>query len=487
MRILMAASEGVPFSKTGGLADVVGSLPQAIARLDHEVAVVLPRYRMTKLRAPRTALGSLTIPLGRKLHFPAILEGSLQENVHTFFVEYPPFFDRDALYGTPEGEYPDNAERFALFSRAVLEVAKLLFPADVLHCHDWQTGLVPVLLKTAYAEDPLLKNTATLFTIHNLGYQGLFPAAKLEQLGLGPELFTMDGLEFFGKVNILKGALLYSEQLNTVSRKYAEEIQTPDYGFGLDGVIRERAGSLEGILNGADYSQWDPATDPYIEANYSADNLRGKRVCKMDLLEQFHLPADHPKRPVVGMVTRLTAQKGADLIADVADALVQEDFSLVVLGAGDEKYETLFRKLAEQHPQKIAIRIAYDDKLAHKIEAGADVFLMPSRYEPCGLNQIYSLKYGTVPIVHATGGLDDTIEPYDPKAGTGTGFKFQECTGQALLDTVRQALEAFRNRTAWQQLMRNGMAKDFSWDASAKQYVALYQKIVPVEQQAVAG
>lgn len=487
MRILMAASEGVPFSKTGGLGDVVGSLPQAIARLDHEVAVVLPRYRTTKLRAPRTVLGSLTIPLGRRLHFPAVLEGPTQEGgVRTFFVDYPPYFDRDALYGTAEGEYPDNAERFALFSRAVLEISKLLFPADVLHCHDWQTGLVPVLLKTAYTEDPLLKHAASLFTIHNLGYQGLFPPSALEQIGLGPELFAIDSLEFFGKVNVLKGALLYSDFLTTVSRKYAAEIQTAEHGFGMDGVIRSRAEVLAGILNGADYSQWDPATDPYIAGNYSADNLRGKRVCKKDLLDQFHLPSERMGRPVVGMVSRLTKQKGADLIAEVAEALAQEDLYLVVLGSGEEQYESLFRRLAEQYPQKIAVRIAYDDTLAHKIEAGADIFLMPSRYEPCGLNQIYSLKYGTVPIVRATGGLDDTIEPYDPKAGTGTGFKIQEYSGQALLGAVRQALQAYGNRTAWRQLMRNGMAKDFSWDASAREYVAVYQKIAPSPQQAAA-
>ena len=485
MRILMAAPEGVPFSKTGGLADVIGALPQAIARQGHQVAVVLPRYRMTPLYGLRPALCSLTIPMGRKLHFPAVLEGPPQEGVRTFFVDYPPYFDRAALYGTTEaGDYPDNAERFALFSRAVLETAKLLFPAEVVHCHDWQTGPVPVLLKTAYAGDPALKNTATLFTFHNLGYQGVFPAEVLEKTGLGWELFTIDGLEFYGGVNFLKGALLYADFLNTVSKGHAAEIQTAEYGFGLEGVLRARAAALLGILNGVDYTQWNPATDPYIAARYAPEELSGKRICKKDLLQEFRLPSENLDRPLIGIVSRFTNQKGADLIAEVADSLAQEDFYLVTLGTGDEQYEALFRRLARDYPHRIAVRIAYDNVLAHKIEAGADMFLMPSRYEPCGLNQIYSLKYGTVPIVRATGGLDDTIELHDSKAGTSTGFKFHEYSGQALLGTVRQALRAYQNRAGWRRLMRNGMVKDFSWDASAREYVAVYGKIACAEQTA---
>ena len=479
MRILIAAAEGVPFSKTGGLADVMGALPQAIARLGHEVAVVLPRYRPTPLDTLRPVLPSLTIPLGRKLHFPAVLAGAPKDGLRTFFIDYPPYFDRSALYGTSEaGDYPDNAERFALFSRAVLETAKLLFPTDMVHCHDWQTGLVPVLLKTAYAEDPALKNAATLFTLHNLGYQGLFPAEVLERIGLGRDLFTIDGLEFFGKMNFLKGALLYADFVNTVSKAYAAEIQTADYGFGLHSVLRLRSAALAGILNGVDYTTWNPATDPYIAASYTREDLSGKRICKKDLLKEFRLPSKNLDRPLIGIVSRFTAQKGADLLAEVAGALAPEDFYLVVLGAGDKPYETLFRRLARQYPRKIAVRIAYDNVLAHKIEAGADMFLMPSRYEPCGLSQIYSLKYGTVPIVRATGGLDDTIEPYHPRAGTGTGFKFRLYSGQALLETVRRALRVYQNRAAWQRLMRNGMAKDFSWDVSAREYVAVYEKVI---------
>jgi starch synthase len=487
MRIVMIASEGVPFSKTGGLADVVGGLPQAIARLGHEVAVILPRYRMTKLANPRTALASLTIPLGHKLHFPAVLEGPNQDGFRTFFIDYPPYFDRDALYGTPEmGDYPDNAERFALFSRAALEAAKLLFPPDVLHCHDWQSALVPVLLHTLYAEDPALAKTGALFTIHNLGYQGLFPPDVLPGLGLGWELFQLERLEFWGKVNFLKGGLVYSDYINTVSKKYAKEIQTDEYGFGLQGLLRERSAVVTGILNGVDYSQWNPASDRFLAAPYTPDDLKGKPACKKDLLEQFKLPSKNLDRPLVGIVSRFTAQKGADLIQQVADELTREDFYLVALGTGDAEYEALFRRLAEEYPEKIAVRIAYDNTLAHKIEGGADMFLMPSRYEPCGLNQIYSLKYGTVPVVRATGGLDDTIEPWDPASGAGTGFKFWDYTGEALLDTVRAALKAYQDRDGWQRLMRNGMAQDFSWDASAREYVALYRRIIGMEDAAQA-
>ena len=485
MRILIAASEGVPFSKTGGLADVIGALPQAIVRLGHEVAVVLPRHRTTPLDALRPVLRSLTIPLGRELHFPAVLESPPKDGLRTFFIDYPPYFDRPALYGTSEaGDYPDNAERFALFSRAVLETAKLLFPADVLHCHDWQTALVPVLLKAAYAEDAALKNAATLFTIHNLGYQGQFPAEVVERIGLGWGVFTTDGLEFYGKVNFLKGALLCADFLNTVSKAYAAEIQTAEYGHGLEGVLRSRSGSLVGILNGVDYTVWNPATDLYIAASYTPEDLSGKRTCKKDLLNEFQLPSENLDRPLIGIVSRFTEQKGADLIAEVAEALVLEDFYLVALGAGEKQYETLFRRLARQYSHKIAVRIAYDDVLAHKIEAGADMFLMPSHYEPGGLSQIYSLKYGTVPIVRATGGLDDTIEAYGPRDSTSTGFKFHLYSGQALLQTVRRALRAYRNRTGWQRLMRNGMKKDFSWDGSAREYVAVYEKIARVERRA---
>jgi starch synthase len=477
MRILMVASEVVPFSKTGGLADVTGALPRALVHLGHEVGVVTPLYRMARLEQPETLFPSLTVPLGAQTHFPAV-QTIERGGVKFYFVSYPPFFDRAALYGTPEGDYPDNAERFALLSRAAIEIAQLNFHPDTFHCHDWQAGLVPVLLRTLYARSPAVQRTPLLFTIHNLGYQGLFRSDVLEQLGLPRHLFHVEGLEFYGKVNLLKGGLVYSDAINTVSRGYAREIQTEEYGFGLDGLLRHRSLVLSGILNGVDYSQWNPATDPLIAARYSPSDLSGKRKCKADLLRAYGLPAESLDRPLVGIVSRLSAQKGADLIEEAAPDLMAEDFVLVVLGTGDAEYEELFRRLAQNYPRKVAVRIAYDNTLAHKIEAGADIFLMPSRYEPCGLNQIYSLKYGTVPVVRATGGLDDTVENFDPAAQQGTGFKFSEYSGQALLQALRAALQTYRNPAAWRRLMLNGMARDFSWDASAAQYVKLYEGLV---------
>jgi starch synthase len=476
MRVLMAASEGVPFSKTGGLADVIGALPQALAEEGIEVAVVLPRYRTTKLEKAKVLIPSLTVALGNRLHFPRILEAPKKAKVRWLFVDCPAFFDRDSLYVGADGrDYPDNPERFSLFSRAVLEVAKSVFPPDVIHCHDWQAGLAPVLLRTSYAQDPLLSEIPVVFTVHNLGYQGLFPSDALLRAGLGWELFTTDGLEFYGQVNFLKGALIYSDAITTVSRKYAEEIQTPEYGFGLEGVLRQRGGKITGILNGVDYSEWDPSVDRLIAARYSATKLEGKRVCKVDLLRAFELPDTDAQVPLIGIVSRFTRQKGADLIAEAADRLMAEKFRLVAVGTGEPEYEQLFRQLAARYPDRVAVKIAYDNVLAHKIEAGADMFLMPSRYEPSGLNQLYSLRYGTVPVVRATGGLDDTIEEFNMATGQGTGFKFSNYSGAALLGAVARALAVYADSAKWTKLMQNGMAKDFSWRRSAGEYRKLYE------------
>jgi starch synthase len=478
LRVLMAASEGVPFSKTGGLADVIGALPEALASNGIQVAVVLPRYRGTKLEAPRRLAPSLTVPLGDGLHFPAILEAQSSPAVRRFFVDYPFFFERDSLYVGPNGsDYVDNPDRFALFSRCVLEIAKSIFPPDLIHVHDWQAGLVPVLMNTAYASDPALQGIPTVFTVHNLGYQGSFPQDALYRAGLSQDLFRMERLEFYGKVNFLKGALIYSDAITTVSKKYSQEIQTEEYGFGLDGVLRERSARIHGILNGVDYSQWDPAVDPHIAARYSATNLEGKKVCKKDLLGQFGLANEDLESPLLGIVSRFTRQKGFELIAEIAERLAAEGVRLVALGNGETVYEKLFRDLAARYKDKVGVRVAYDDALAHKIEAGSDMFLMPSRYEPCGLNQIYSLRYGTVPLVRATGGLDDTIEDYNPSTGGGTGFKFPGFTGAALLETVNRALKVYSNRAEWKKLMLSGMSKDYSWNASAREYARLFEKV----------
>jgi starch synthase len=487
MHIAFAASECVPFSKTGGLADVVGALPRALAALGHQVSVFVPRYRQTKLDDPQTVVRSITIPFDDKYRFCSVVTAGSSAGVKFYFVDYPPYFDRDALYGTPAGDYPDNSERFALFSRAVLEASKILGVPQVFHCHDWQSALVPVMLRTLYAEDPAFREVATVFTIHNMGYQGLFPPETLPLLTLPWDLLTISKMEFFGQVNFLKGALVFSDFVTTVSKKYSQEIQTTEYGFGLDGVLRNRAATVTGILNGVDYDEWSPQTDKFTVAKYSPQDLSGKLKCKHDLLHAFGVTNADSRVPVIGIVSRFAAQKGFDLIAQIMDRLALEEMIVVALGTGDKPYEEMFQRLNKQFPNKIAAKVAFDNAIAHKIEAGADMFLIPSRYEPCGLNQIYSLKYGTVPIVRATGGLDDTIEPWDARTGRGTGFKFSDYTGEALLATIKQALLAYRDPSSWQMLMRNGMSRDFSWGASAREYGKIYERARQVRANADAA
>jgi starch synthase len=473
VKILFVASEGLPFSKTGGLADVVEALPKALVAQGHEVAVVLPRYKGTK--AVAVVLPSVTIALGSRLRFPAVVDGTVLGGVRYFFVDDPAYFDRDGIYGGSSGDYPDNAERYSEFCRTAIEIGKQVWAPDVFHCHDWQTGLLPVLLRTSYGDDPAVNKIPVVFTIHNMGYHGQFDRSVLGPAGIPPQLFNPGALEFYGHVNLLKGGLIYSDYLTTVSRKYAQEIQTPEFGYGLDGVARSRADRLVGILNGVDYTSWNPEKDRLIPMKYSMKDMSGKQVCKQALLELFELSQDHLNRPVIGIVSRFADQKGFDLIAERAHELMQEDLVLVVLGTGERRYEDLFRALAAAYPGRVGVKIAYDDAMAHKIEAGADMFLMPSRYEPCGLNQIYSLKYGTVPIVRATGGLDDTIEPFDLEHGTGTGFKFAEYSGAALLQCVRQALQHYVDERIWKRIQLNGMAKDFSWKVPAAEYAKLYE------------
>lgn len=473
MKILLVSAEGLPYSKTGGLADVVGALPKALAELGHDVAVLLPRTRGVKATKP--VLPSVTIPLGGSLRFPAITGGNKVSGACHYFVDDPLYFDRDHLYGDKTGDYADNAERFAEFCRAAIEFAKLMWVPEVIHCHDWQSALVPVLLRTAYAADPVTGNLPVVFTIHNLAYQGLFPRAVLQRIGLPETLFGIKGLEFYGKVNFLKGGVIFADYISTVSRKYAAEIQTKEFGCGLEGVIRERGERLVGILNGVDYSAWSPESDTFIAANYSVHNMEGKRICKKDLLAAFGLPAENLEIPLLGIVSRLAEQKGIDLIQQISTELLKEKIALVILGTGEPAYEKFFRDLAARYPKKVGVKIGYDNALAHKIEAGADIFLMPSRYEPSGLNQMYSLRYGTVPVVRATGGLDDTITHYDSQTPHGTGFKFQAYEGKALLACVKEALAVYRDAKAWRVVQTNGMAKDYSWKSSAAAYLRLYE------------
>ena len=474
MKILFVASEGLPFSKTGGLADVIEALPRALVAQGHEVAVLLPRYRNT--RAVAVAVSSLTITTGDGVRFPGIVEGGTFHGVNYYFVDDPEYFDREQLYGFSGRDYPDNAERFAEFCAAAIEFCKQVWMPEIIHCHDWQTGLVPLLLRTRYAKDEAVGELPVVFTIHNMGYQGVFPRDVMKKIGLPESLFGVDALEFYGRVNFLKGALIFSDYLATVSPKYAEEIKTVEYGHGLDGVVGSRADRLTGILNGADYALWSPERDKLIASRYSPKDLSGKLACKKDLLEVSGLPPETLSKPVIGIVSRFAGQKGFDLIEQIAADLMADDLALVALGTGEPKYEKVFRELARAHPAKFSVKVSYDNILAHKIEAGADMFLMPSRYEPCGLNQIYSLKYGTVPVVRATGGLDDTIEAFDPATGRGTGFKFLAYDGSALRGAVRQALSVFRKEPeVWRRIQLNGMAKDFSWQVSAMAYTKLYE------------
>lgn len=474
MRILFVASEAVPFAKTGGLADVVGGLSKALMQGGHEVAVLLPGYRGTP-DAP-VLLPSLTLPCAGDARFAAVTGGEPVNGVRYFFLKQPEWFDRPGLYGEAGSDYPDNGERFGLFARAALEVAKLVWRPELLHCHDWQAALVPVWQRTVYRNDPVLSALPVVLTVHNLGYQGLFPPAVLDVLGLPRSLFTIEGLEFYGQVNFLKGGLVFADWLTTVSRRYASEIQTPEFGCGLDGVLRQRRDRLIGIPNGVDYGEWDPEHDPFIPARYSLAQMDGKRVCKAALLQRFGLPAEAVNCPVVGMVSRLVDQKGFDLLMEAGDRLLVEDAVFVLLGTGQPVYEEYFRALAARWPHRVGVRIAYDNALAHQIEAGADLFLMPSRYEPCGLNQIYSLRYGTIPVVRATGGLDDTVEEVDPVTGEGTGFKFADYCADAMLEALGRAVAAYHRPGLWRRIQQNAMRKDFSWAVPAASYAELYAR-----------
>ncbi len=468
-KVLMVASEATPMAKTGGLADVAGALAAALGALGHEAAILMPRYRGVPLENARRVYDDLRVWFGPDC-YTCTLYLAVERGVPYYLADCPALYDREGLYGDATGDFPDNHIRFAVLSRVALTAVRHVFRPHVIHCHDWQTALVPIYIHTRFAGDPTFMGLRTVLTLHNLGYQGLFPPEILPQIGLDDDLLRPDALEFHGRVNLLKGGIRFSDALTTVSPTYAREIQTPELGFGLDELLRGRGDALTGILNGADYSDWNPETDPFIAARYSAADLSGKAACKLDLLAEFGLPPEALHKPLLGIVSRFDSQKGFDLIEEIAPALAEEDCLLVVLGTGYAEHEQLLRELAAAHPEKIAVRVAYDNPLAHRIEAGADIFLMPSRYEPCGLNQIYSLRYGTVPVVRATGGLDDTIDE-------STGFKFREYAGPALFEAIRQALAAFRDRDRWEAMMLAGMRKDFSWNASAAAYSALYQRL----------
>ena len=480
MHIVFAASECVPFAKTGGLADVAGALPPELVKLGHEVTVYLPLYATVRPHIEgkwKYAIRSITIPFESYNRFVDIVDGGRRQGVQYYFVDCPELFDRKGLYGTIEGDYPDNWKRFGLFCRAVIEATKQLGVQKVFHVHDWEAALIPVYLRTVYSLDPVLSRAGVVLTIHNAGYQGWFPQLPTQRLLFPWDIFTMDKVEQYDNFNFLKGGLVYSDILTTVSRKYAQEIQTAEVGEKLDGVLRGRAADLRGILNGVDYAHWDPATDPHLAAHYTPDDLAGKQECRADLLHAVGLEKVADSTPVIGIVSRFAAMKGFDLVTEIAERLLEREVVVVALGKGEHKYERIFREWAFRNAAQVAVRIRYDDALAHKIEAGSDIFLMPSRYEPCGLNQIYSLKYGTPPVVRATGGLDDTIEEWNPEQGTGTGFKFEGLSAEALLAAIDRALLAFQDKNSWRRLMLNGMAQNYSWEQPAREYAAVYEEV----------
>lgn len=478
LHIVMASPEIAPLAKTGGLGDVVGSLPKALEKLGFQVSLIMPAYRSV-LRSgfPLEDTGtSLTVHVSHRKDEGRLLKTKIGNAISVYLIRADQYFDRDGLYGTPEGDYADNAERFIFFSRAVLEVLKLEPPA-IFQAHDWQSALAVAFYKAQPHLYPQLSSMKAVLTVHNLGFQGLCSYTDWPLLNLEKHFFSHRYLEYYGKINFLKGGLVFADRITTVSPTYAEEIKTTEQGFGLDGVFRERAKDLVGILNGADYEIWNPETDLLLSHRYGPDNLTGKRLCKADLQEIFRLPVD-PDIPVVGMVSRLTTQKGFDLLEKAINDILSRDIQFVLLGAGDRRYERIFCKMPERFPGRAGIEIAFDEPLSHKVVAGCDLLLMPSRYEPSGLTQMYSLRYGTIPIVRATGGLSDTVSEFDSETGKGNGFVFGPYEVPALLQALDRALNLLHQKKEWSMVMKNAMAADYSWDRSALLYTGLYRWLV---------
>jgi starch synthase len=482
LSVLMVSPEATPFAKTGGLGDVAGALPQALGRLGHRVTLVLPRYRGIDAG---TSVDQLRLWMGGRPFDVEYWEHPLGERARAIFVDVPELYDRPGLYGAGDRDYPDNAIRFAVLSRAALEFAARIegpWRPSLVHAHEWQAGLTPVYLRTLYAQHPRLVGLPVLFTIHNLAFQGLFPGETMRALDLGWELYTPEALEFWGRMSILKGGVNFADWITTVSPRYAREIVTPELGFNFDGILRARQAVLSGILNGIDVETWNPETDAYLPAHFGPSTLERKREVKRALLERLRIPADPSTldRPIIGLVSRMTDQKGFDLLGAALENLLALDVTFALLGSGEDRYERQWARLAAERPGRVGAAIAFDESLAHLIVGGADTFLMPSRFEPCGLNQMYSLRYGTVPIVRATGGLADTVTNYSEKTGKGTGFTFEDYTARALVHAVERALGVYnRNKEAWRALQVAGMAEDHSWDVSAREYVKVYRGLFP--------
>jgi starch synthase len=490
LNILMAASEAVPYAKTGGLADVVGALPLELIKLGHRVTLVLPGYRsLAAVHQSRPTVMRYQVPTVGMSVEVALEEEivSVSGGLHPLrilAVRYDPYFDRPGLYQDQYGDYPDNLDRFALFCRMVLHAARFLGKergetVDVLHLHDWQTALCAVYLKALAHEREGLEQLKVLLTLHNMGYQGIFTGEQFSKTGLPPVLFSPNGLEFFGSINCLKGGIIFSDEVSTVSPTYAKEIMTREFGCGLEGVFTHRIAGVQGITNGIDVTVWNPETDPYLPAHYTISDLSGKQACKRALQGELGLPQRDV--PLLAVIGRMTTQKGFDLLLEIIPELVLLDLQIVTLGIGDHHMEKQFLAARAAHPDRIAVHIGFDEGLAHRIEAGADMLVMPSRYEPCGLSQLYSLRYGTVPIVRRTGGLADTVIPFRPstaQAKRATGFHVVDASSDSLLSGILLALSVYREQDMWCSLMEAGMNTDVSWTQAAQQYVQLYQSIV---------
>lgn len=477
LKIIIAAAEVAPFAKTGGLADVAGSLPKALKKAGHDVRVAMPKYKQI---TEGEYLLDYPVEVDHHLETGIIRQTKIKsknDEIPVYLIDNYKYFYRDGIYG-----FGDEAERYNFFSKAVLNMLpEIDFQPDLIHCNDWQCGLIPLSLKTKYAEDPFYQKIATLFTIHNLQYQGVFSRNTLRLVGLGDEYFTPEHLEFYGQVNFMKAGILYADIINTVSKKYALEIQTPEFGERLDGLLRKRAQDLYGIVNGIDYEELDPETDKHIYRNYSIETIDLKKENKYALQKEMGLPVGDT--PLIGITTRLVGQKGLDLVAGMFNQLMSMGAQLILLGSGEDYYQKLFAELKMRYQQQAAINIGFNVELAQKIYAGSDIFLMPSLFEPCGLSQMISLRYGTIPVVREVGGLADTIQDYDEQNETGNGFSFKPYTPEALLETIKRALKIYRQHPEqWKRLMLRAMESDYSWERSAQEYVKIYQKAIEKNQ-----
>jgi len=479
MQVVHIATEAAPFSKTGGLADVIGSLPRYLRSDQCAVKVFLPLYRQTRRDKYKLRLleGRLSVRLGNKKEEFALYASS-QGGVDFYFIDNRGYFDRDFLYGTPAGGYPDNHRRFAFFTKAVFEsLQEIIFKPDIVHCHEWQTGLAPFFLRHELKNDKFFSSVKSIFTIHNLVYQGLFDRRIMDEIGISGDFFHPGALEFHGNFSFMKSGILYSDAITTVSRTYAQEIVTREFGAGLDGLLLSRAGDLSGILNGVDYADWNPKTDRFIKVNYDQNSLEKKAECKRQLLKKAAMPLESDA-PLLGLISRLVSQKGIDIIINSIAAIRDMGARLIVLGLGEPRFSDLLTALSKSYPESLFVKIGFDEALSHQIEAGCDMFLMPSRYEPCGLNQAYSLRYATIPLVRATGGLQDTVIDYCQYPRKGTGFKFQQATAYDFIRALQKAIKVYKDKPAWLKLMARAMQADFPWEKSALEYRKLYCKIL---------